>query len=221
MANLISISLEATKIKEEEFVDKFISNVNLDFCTLEKIHKKSGYGCKLSTKQATFEELNSSEEFRFILDSLSQNSFKAHDAKNNYLTVSYTVDNSTVNIFKKIDLFILQNMDFCQKLARKDKAFHFNFSEKMFEDLGLNESNNRPVSFNRNEIVFRFFRSTLKFETIMATVEFVKTLYYFILEKQITYEMLFEHSQSLLNKYIKFAKENSIYLNNYLAEKFG
>ena len=41
MANLISISLEATKIKEEEFVDKFISNVNLDFCTLEKIHKKS------------------------------------------------------------------------------------------------------------------------------------------------------------------------------------
>ena len=61
MGYLIQIKLEATKIKEEKIVDDFIANIKTDFCNLQKIHKKSGYGCLLTTKFATLDEINSSQ----------------------------------------------------------------------------------------------------------------------------------------------------------------
>lgn len=221
MGYLIQIKLEATKIKEEKIVDDFISNIKTDFCNLQKIHKKSGYGCLLTTKFATLDEINSSEEFRFVLQQMTSLGFKAHDAKNNYMHIVYKTDGNICNSYsKKVDLFILNNKELCKKIARKDKVFNFNFTEKYFAGLANNHDNlgKPPIIWSENDAKFVFFRSTLKFETIMASVEFVKTLFDFA-DNGFTFEMLFDNNDKANYKYIDYIKSNSMYFMDYYYER--
>lgn len=220
MENLISLNLEATKIKEEAVVTNFIDSLtNLELCELKGIHKKSGYGCLLSTKFATFEELNNSEEFRFVLDQMNALGLKAHNAKNNYMKIVYKTNGYALSELKKVDLIILNNRELCKRVARKDKVFNFNFSEKMFVDLAKTAYYNNPIKWSDNSAEFVFFRSTLKFETIMASIEFVKTLFEFVHNNNISYEMIFECMSTTTAKYVQFAFDNSVYLKNYFQER--
>lgn len=220
MGNLISLNLEATKIKEETVVTNFLDSLtNLELCKLKGIHKKSGYGCLLSTKFTTFEELNNSEEFRFVLDQMNALDLKAHNAKNNYMNIIYKTNGYTSSELKKVDLIILNNKELCRRVARKDKVFNFNFSEKMFADLAKTVVHNNPIKWSDNSAEFVFFRSTLKFETIMASIEFVKTLFEFVRNNNISYEMIFERMSTTTVKYVQFAFDNSVYLKNYFQER--
>lgn len=223
MANLMSLSLEATKIKEENTVDEFISNTNTDFCKFEKIHKKSGYGCLLKTKYANIEEIHNSEEFRVLLEKMNEYGFKAHNAKNNFMCIGYDINNINKSTLKKVDLFINYTRNFCQKIARKEKVFKFDFAEKRFDVLGANASNRYPLVWNldNNIVNFVFFRSTLKFETIMATLEYVKTLFDFFQTDVATYDMLLENFGGLFESYISYIKQNTTYFYGYLEEKYG
>lgn len=220
MANLISVCLEATKIKEESEIDAFIKNINTDFCKLQKIYKKSGYGCLLKTKFATVEEIKNSDELKFILNKMIDIGFKAHDAKNNYLTITCSSNGISKTIQKKVDLLVLNMKPFCQRFARKDKVFSFNFEEKYFYDLARNVHKS-PIKWSENEISFVFFRSTLKFETIMASIEYVESLFQFIDSQNISYESLFEHCSLVARNYINYANTHFLYFANYYKEKFS
>lgn len=222
MGNLISVAIEATKIKEENIVDNFIGNINTDFCKLEKIHKKSGYGCLLKTRFAELDEIRNSEELKCILDQMIHAGFKAHDAKNNYMEISCQLNDISASIMKKVDIFVSKQKSFCQKFARKEKVFKFDFNEKLFDEYAKENDMNSPLKWDNihNIVSFSFFRSTLKFETIMASAEYSISLFNYIKSNNISYEQLFDHFNSTFDKYIDFACENYPFFKNYFKEKF-
>ena len=154
---------------------------------------------------------------------MTELNFKAHNAKNNYMYISYYFDEDVArNILNKVDLFVIGSRIFCQKFARKDKSFKFNFYEKTYCDLGTTTYENAPIAWNHCDhcAKFVFFRSTLKFQTIMASIEFVKTLFDFVSNEKITYDGLYEDFRSVFERYINFACKHSLYFEEYLKTKF-
>lgn len=75
----------------------------------------------------------------------------------------------------KLDIFIMNNQTFWERIARRTTRYHAAYYEKSLTDAGRNSGNRyQAVNFcPRETIEFRLFRGSLKIETLMGTLGLV------------------------------------------------
>ena len=210
--NTFQIILQATK-GETELIDKFIAETKSDFF---KFAKRDEHSIIMTSKFECLDYFKQSEEFHYLLDAMNGIGLKAHNAKNQYLSVNFVITSYHERTKHKVDYFISKTKDFCRKIARKDKTFKFNFNEVPHINLCKNTIRHYPIEWNSNGTVsFLFFRSTLKHSTIIATLEFVKSLFDFFETSNVLFDELYENFSNVEKKYQEYVAENYTSLLEY------
>ena len=207
-----STMITASKIPNVELVTELTQKYsNIDFLKLKKYEPKAKYGFAFETKMAKLSDIKNSKVFIDILTDLNNIGAKAHNAKNNYMHITMDLTNIDTKIKKRVSYFLLKNIKLCRAIARKNKKFDFHFNEVNYFDLDKNINLNKmPWKWGENTICFCFFRSTLKFSTILASIEFIKSVFDFFVFNQVLLDDLFENTQEVYKKYMDF-----IFLNDY------
>ncbi|MBO5476134.1 MAG: amidoligase family protein [Clostridia bacterium] len=170
-----------------------------------------------------------SEDFKGILKALQDNGFKSHDTSTCglHIHVSRTILGEGTNATKNLNKLILFTETFKDEIKRFSRRDNYGYCKFTSDTRGLknktyyksseilkrlNDMGSRYQvvnTTNNNTIEIRVFRGTLKYETFMATLEFVYNMFKCITEVP-TRKINF-------NKVIKYT--DTLYLQDYCAEK--
>lgn len=170
-----------------------------------------------------------SEDFKGILKALQDNGFKSHDTSTCglHIHVSRTILGDEPNATKNLNKLILFTETFKDEIKRFSRRDNYGYCKFTSDTRGLKNKNYYKSSeilkrlndmgsryqvvntTNNNTIEIRVFRGTLKYETFMATLEFVYNMFKCITETP-TRKINF-------NKVIKYT--DTLYLQDYCAEK--
>lgn len=170
-----------------------------------------------------------SEDFKGILKALQDNGFKSHDTSTCglHIHVSRSILGEGTNATKNLNKLILFTETFKDEIKRFSRRDNYGYCKFTSDTRGLknktyyksseilkrlNDMGSRYQvvnTTNNNTIEIRVFRGTLKYETFMATLEFVYNMFKCITEVP-TRKINF-------NKVIKYT--DTLYLQDYCAEK--
>lgn len=136
-----------------------------------------------------------------ILKKCSDFGFKSHNTTTCGLHVH--INNNFLTEVEKIKLaiFINTNKPSIEKIARRQAGHYAQFKllkkGKLKEDACYSASRYQAINWNNlHTIEFRFFRGTLKYETFIASLEFIDALIHFIKETTVSqiYTSYFEEN---------------------------
>ena len=170
-----------------------------------------------------------SEDFKGILQALQNNDFKSHDTSTCglHVHVSRTALGEGTNATKNLNKLILFTETFKEEIKRFSRRDNYSYCKFTSDTRGLKNNTYYKSSeilkrlndmgsryqvvntTNEDTIEIRVFRGTLKYETFMATLEFVYNMFKCITETP-TRKINF-------NKVIKYT--DTLYLQDYCTEK--
>lgn len=180
-------------------------------------------GLNLFSNFFTFDEFkNNSDCILDILKNATSAGFKAHDAKNLYFRVILWSKNPFDKITKrKIDLFVHGHSDFLKKFSRRTNTNKIKYnSDKSYQQFGNDIIDKKlPVNFlNDNEIAFNIFRSTMNFQTILASIELCHIIFNFC-KNEINVDNILLNNGQIQNMFNEYMMANSHYIHPYLESK--
>lgn len=111
-----------------------------------------------------------------ILKVMLDNGMRSHDLDGQCgLHVHVSRSFLSLSDLVKVDLFVLKNRLFWERVARRTSQEFSRYDTKTdLDEFGRSASRRSAVNFtNQSTVEFRMFRGTLKFSTLMATLEIV------------------------------------------------
>lgn len=166
---------------------------------------------ELVTQPASLQQhVNRKEAYRQAFEDLIAGGLKGHDSSCAGLHVH--VNRSATNRWSAVERLINTNADWWSRFARRSNSTYAQYETRPdYNRWGTPADNRyRVVNFRNSDTVeFRLFRSTLKVETFLATLQAVEAL--------VTYADT--HIRHTHAGYRRFVKNNRIDLHNYLTEK--
>lgn len=214
---LFELQFEIAKCENMENVNTFLNNVshNRMFYFCKDTGVRQPIGILVGSYFSSFDKFINSEELQNILKHASMAGFKAHDAKNLYMTVSLKSNDITDTVKRKIDMFVNLHPTYFKKIARRTKVnkIHYDINKDYYE-FGSIVNNSSPVSFNENIINFKMFRSTLNLNTILSTIELCKLIFEFC-KDEIYVDDLLSSNSYIEDKFENYVRSKSIFLKQY------
>lgn len=220
------VSLQLAKCEKKETVQEFCDEHGHPFFVFVDVEKaRQPYGIKIKTHGGT---LNYHKEilkdWKLLTSHATRAGFKGHEAKNCWMSVSFNKDLLNNTVQRKIDLFVSNNYDFFKRLSRRTEKNYSIVTNKLHHELGINTRKNKdPIVYLENEICFNFFRSTLKTETIIATIELCHSLIYFLRDTGVLFDDLYDQNQGVFRDYKSYIMGGNKYpyLKNYIETIFS
>lgn len=216
-----NITMQLAKCENEDIAADFCNkHYNPFFVFCKDSHVRQQFGIKIKTNAGT---LNYHKQifnnWKKLVNHATQAGFKGHEAKKCWFTVSFNKDNIIdETILRKIDLFMINNYEYFKKLSRRERNNYSLSNNKMHNELGINQRDNDAIKYNQNNIAFNFFRSTLKAETILSTIEICHSVVHYLKDREIIFDDLYDNNSSVFQGYKNFIN-NYEYLSNY-ARRF-
>ena len=223
----LGVELEIDKGGKNDDVAKFIKDFLGKHSCYIKHDGSLENGMEIVTHPSTL-DFHKSLSYKSLFEDLSKKGYKSHDT----VTCGYHIhvnrnffgENPTtqdLNITKILYL-LEKHWDKVKIIARRDsngysKRFHMKENDSMFDLLvkakGEYSSKYNMINLQHpNTIEFRMFKGTLKYETFIATMEFVHNLVHLCKEIQL------EDIQNIDFKDILDIKPTE-YLNTYIQER--
>jgi len=152
---------------------------NLDPCEshfhLEHDSSIPNYGFELVSAPHTLAE-HASYGWKAITGAMSGNGLRSHDTGGLCgLHVHVSRDFFSAEDLVRLDLFVLKNRTFWEKVARRTQVHYAAFLQKSSSDYGRS-AGSRYAAINfcpEKTVEFRLFRGSLNYRTLMATLELV------------------------------------------------
>lgn len=201
-----NIAMQIAKGESEEFSKNFCNNHGHTFLFFSKDSTiRQQYGLQLKTHLGTIKFYRDLfPVIKKLTTDATNAGFKGHEAKKCHFVVSLRKDNFiTPTLLRKIDLFMINNYDYFKKLSRRNNNYSIE-NEKMHDQLGINGNNRNAILYTEQDIIFKFFRSTLKPETILSTIEICHSIVHFLKDNNITCDELYDNNRELINRYKNF-----------------
>jgi hypothetical protein len=152
---------------------------NMDPCEahfhLERDGSIPDYGFELVSAPHTLAE-HASYGWKAVTGAMSGNGLRSHDTGGRCgLHVHVSRNFFSAEDLVRLDLFVLKNRTFWEKVARRTQVHYAAFTLKAPSDLGK-AVGGRYAAINfcpEKTVEFRLFRGTLNYRTLMATLELV------------------------------------------------
>lgn len=215
---VFNVTMQLAKCENEDIAKEFCNNHGHPFFVFCKdSHISQQYGIKIKTHSGS---LDYHKEIFNVWKKLSSDAtrvgFKAHEAKKCWFTVAFDKGNIIdATLLRKIDLFMINNYEYFKKLSRRERNNFSLSNNKMHNELGVNQRDNDAIKYNRDDISFNFFRSTLKPETILSTIELCHSVVHFLKDNQIVFDDLYDNNNTVFSSYKRFIN-NYEYLSDYV-----
>ncbi len=181
-----------------------------------------------------------SENFKGILQALQDNGFKSHDTSTCglHIHVSRTALGEGTNATKNLNKLILFTETFKEEIKRFSRRDNYGYCKFTSDTRGfknntyyksseilktLNDMGSRYQVVNtKNDdtIEIRVFRGTLKYETFMATLEFVYNMFKCITEtptRKINFNKVIKYTDTLCLQ--DYCTEKEIYNSTYMTDE--
>lgn len=198
------------------------------------------YGCEIVTHPATLEfHKSKSSMWKMLLKEAVKSGMRGFEYKDCGIHVHVSRSYFNSDDLAKIDLFVNNYERFFRKMARRHTTYA-NF-DKNKQKVLLGKFNGRrfsSVNFaNDKTIEFRIFRSTMKYSSLMATIELTHSVCNFV--KENGFDSFIEEKNETILNFIKYScyckykylmdffvenkiieiKDNEIILNDSLIER--
>lgn len=136
-----------------------------------------GNGFELVSAPHTLEE-HKKYDWATVVKTMSANGLKSHDCGGRCgLHVHVSRAALSPSDLVNIDAFVLRNKTFWERVARRTQSDYARYIEKPDAQLGGGSERYCAVNFrNADTVEFRLFRGTLRYKTLMATLEIVDGL---------------------------------------------
>jgi hypothetical protein len=144
---------------------------------LERDGSIPGNGFELVSAPHTLEE-HKKFNWAKVVKTMADNGLRSHDCGGRCgLHVHVSRDFLSSNDRVNIDAFVLRNKTFWERIARRTQSDYARYLNKPDDQMGNSSERYCAVNFRPNDTVeFRLFRGTLRFTTLMATLEIVDGL---------------------------------------------
>lgn len=202
-----------------------------DFADYEEIHFEedgslSGRGVEMISLPMTL-RYHQRFDWEEILSRLKGQGFRSHDASDCGLHVHMSRWAMPATTIAKMDVFINRASEFWQLIARRDYVYFGEYDrEKRLDftrciyhtssrcpvkmtykiDYGMGYNRYTPVNVcNRQTVEIRIFRGTLKYPTLMGTIEICHALVNWLNTVPVT---RIYHTEKLIQEFIEYIKHN-------------
>lgn len=208
----LGLQLQIGGVKDYNIVNKFAAYNENNFFYIKKDSTIPKYGCEIVTYPATMQyHLSDKPTWKKILRSAKRYHFKSYNISNCGLHIHINKNFLNQNQIAKLDEFVNTNQQFFKNLSKRKSQFS-RFLIKPKDLYGKPINQNRHCALNlcpKNTIQFRMFKGTLKYTSIMAYIEFINYLCYYIKQND---------SMNYIQLLNYINKNNTIYLSNFLKK---
>ena len=219
---LFRFDIQMARCENIEQADKLASFVEDSeiFYLKKNTNVRQPIGATISSYFCSFDMLQSSDELVSILKYCDKCGFKGHNAKGLTFTVTVKLpEELDVQYKRNIDLFVNMHPNYFKSVARRVKNNKCKYSiDRDYYDFGNTSSTTSSVSFERKNIHFNFFRSTLNFHTILSTIELCKLVIKFC-KNDISLDCILTDDVATVGMFNDYVSENSKYFKVYAEEK--
>lgn len=215
----MGVELEVGGAENKEKVFDFVKNAQFDFFYYKNDGSIPDFGVEIVSHPATLGFHKSSKShWKNILNRAIKRGLRGFEYKECGLHVHINKNYFSNDDCAKLDLFVNNYSRFFRKLSRR-RSSYAEYRHKHYMFIGKYDGDRMSaINFSNNDTIeFRIFRSTMKYESLMATLELVHAVSNFVKNNGFD-SFIVSKNETILNFVNFITNQNYTYLISFLKE---